>query len=250
MLLDHPLISARYFFPRSDTPQQPLAVDVGDVTLMCRRVVHGGERYMLLCFHGNGEVVADHAHGFEARVAELGLDLFLAEYRGYGGSGGQPQLGAMLADVDPIVAATEVPPERLIVFGRSLGSIYAIELTQRYPNIAGLILESGIASPLERLLLRVTPAELGVTRAAMEAEVTRHLDHERKLRAYRGPLLVLHAAGDHLVDVSHAERNHAWAGSEQKTLRILPHGDHNSIEAHNRAAYWGAIAEFVAALPR
>jgi hypothetical protein len=246
MVLDHPLIAERYFFPRPEAPPDPLFVDVGDALLACRRVVRGGDRLMLVCFHGNGEIVADYVHDFEPAALALGLDVFLAEYRGFGGSSGEPLLGKMLDDVDAVVRATGVPAERLLVFGRSVGSIFAIELAHRHPGIAGLILESGIASPLERLRLRVRPAELGVTDAAFEAEVARRLDHRRKLASYAGPLLVLHAVRDHLVDVSHAERNHAWAGSSDKELVRFPRGDHNSIQAENHAAYWAAVAGFVA----
>jgi pimeloyl-ACP methyl ester carboxylesterase len=250
MLLDHPLISERYFFPRPQRPPAPLVVDAGDARLMCRRVTRGPDRLMVICFHGNGEIVADYVHDFEPAVLQLGLDVFLAEYRGYGGSSGAPLLGAMLGDVDAIVRAAGVPAERIVAFGRSVGSMFAIELAHRHPGIAGLILESGIASPLERLLLRVRPAELGVTAAAFEAEILRHLDHRRKLGAYRGPLLVLHAARDHLVDVSHAERVHAWAGSQDKELVIFPRGDHNSIQIENLTEYWAAIARFADRLAR
>jgi pimeloyl-ACP methyl ester carboxylesterase len=250
MLLDHPLIAERYFFPRPYPPPDPLMVDTGDALLACRRVVHGPDRLMLICFHGNGEIVADYVHDLEPAVLRLGLDVFLAEYRGFGGSSGAPLLGKMLGDVDAIVRAAGVPVERMVVFGRSVGSIFAIELAHRHPGIAGLILESGIASPLERLLLRVRPAELGVTTAAFEAEVQRHLDHRRKLGAYRGPLLVLHAARDHLVDVSHAERAHAWAASKDKELVIFPRGDHNSIMIENQADYWAAMARFAGRIAR
>jgi pimeloyl-ACP methyl ester carboxylesterase len=250
MLLDHPLIAERYFFPRADEPPEPLIVDAGDALLMCRRVARGGDRLMLVCFHGNGEIVADYVGDVEPAVLRLGLDVFLAEYRGFGGSSGAPLLGKMLGDVDAIVRAAGVPVERIVAFGRSVGSIFAIELAHRHPGIAGLILESGIASPLERLLLRVTPAELGVTAAAFEAEVLRHLDHRRKLGAYRGPLLVLHARRDHLVDVSHAERAHAWAASADKELVIFPRGDHNSILFENQADYWAALARFTGRIAR
>ena len=92
----------------------------------------------------------------------MGWDLLLAEYRGYGGSTGEPLLGRMLDDVEAVLRAAG-PPERLVVFGRSVGSLFALEAVARCPGVAGLVLESAIADPLERLLLRVTPRELGVT---------------------------------------------------------------------------------------
>lgn len=135
---------------------------------------------------------------------------------------------------------------RTFVFGRSLGSIYAIELAARYPRLAGLILESGIADPLERLLLRVSPEELGATLGEVTAEVRRLFDHQQKLSRYQGPLLVLHAAHDTLIDASHARRNYAWAAGRDKELRLLPHGDHNSIFTDNREEYLDALRALLA----
>ena len=39
MILDHPLIAERYFFPRPESPPDPLQVDAGDALLACRRVL-------------------------------------------------------------------------------------------------------------------------------------------------------------------------------------------------------------------
>ena len=47
----------------------------------------------------------------------------------------------------------------------------------------------------------------------MIAEVERHFDHKKKLSSYNNPLLILHTENDGLIDISHAERNHQWAGS-------------------------------------
>jgi len=247
-LLDHRLISERYFFPRQARPRARLDVDAGDATLACalHRVAPDGR--VVVHFHGNGEVVADWQDGFPEVIGRLGWDLLLAEYRGYGASTGQPQLGRMLHDVGAVLRAAG-PPEQVVVFGRSVGSIFALEAVARFPGVAGLVLESGIADPLERLLLRVAPRELGVEPGAFQAAVAARLDHRAKLAGYRGPVLVMHTRHDGLVDVSHGERLAAWAG-ERATLRIFEEGDHNSILAENQDEYLALLAGFLAAVPR
>jgi hypothetical protein len=199
-------------------------------------------------FHGNGEVVSDWQDGLEAFLGSLGWDLLLAEYRGYGASTGEPRLGRMLADVGPVLEAAG-PPGKVVVFGRSVGSLFALEAVARFPDVAGLVLESAIADPLERLLLRVDPRELGVDAGAFAAAVRSRLDARAKIAAYRGPVLVLHARHDGLVDASHGERLAAWAGGPV-TARILERGDHNSILAENEEAYLEALGEFLAAVRR
>jgi len=135
-------------------------------------------------------------------------------------------------------------PEELIVFGRSLGSIPAIEFAHRYPEVAGLVLESGIADPLERVLMRVTPGELGVSLSALQEEFRERLDSVAKLRARRKPTLILHTQQDTLVDVSHAERL-ASGPAENVRLVLFPEGDHNTIFSDNRERYVAELRELI-----
>ncbi len=99
-------------------------------------------------------------------------------------STGAPLLGRMLDDVVHVVRVTRTAPERTVVFGRSVGSIFALEAAARFPNLAGVIIESGVADPLERLLLRLQPEELGVTSEAFAAALSSRLDHKEKLARY------------------------------------------------------------------
>ncbi len=86
-------------------------------------------------------------------LAGLGLNRLFVEYREYGGSTEQDQLVAMLGDGQAALESAQVPPGRATVFGRSISSLYAIELASREPGIGGLTLESGIADPSERFLV-------------------------------------------------------------------------------------------------
>ncbi len=215
---------------------------VAGATLACgvHRVDPAG--FTVVHFHGNGEVVADWQGVWDNVINGLGWDLLLAEYRGYGGSTGEPQLGLMLDDVAAVIEAAG-PPEKVVVMGRSVGSFFALEAVRRFPSIAGLILESAIADPMERLALRVTPEE-------MDASVDdwrllgRRLDHRTKMSGYAGPSLLLHTRFDDLVDVSHAQRLARWAGGPS-TLRVFESGDHNSILGENWDEYVELVAEFL-----
>jgi hypothetical protein len=93
--LDHPLISERYFFPRREAVADPFPIEVAGATLACRRYLVDPQAKTLVHFHGNGEVAADYERGFPELFTRLGCNLLLAEFRGYGGSTGRPQLGRM-----------------------------------------------------------------------------------------------------------------------------------------------------------
>ncbi len=225
MHLDHPTVSARYFFPRRAPLPSPLVVPVDGAELHCWHHPAPPGADTLLHFHGNGEVVADHVPDFAAGFVAAGLGVLLAEFRGYGGSTGSPSLVRMLDDGLAVLDQAGLEPARTLVYGRSVGSIYAVHVAAHRP-VKALVLESGIASPLERVLMRAHPAELGCTGADLAEEAALHLDHEAKLKAYDGRVLVLHTLADHIVGFDNAERLASWSDGE---LVPLSPGDHNSI---------------------
>ena len=154
-----------------------------------------------------------------------GLDLLLAEYR--------------LRRFDRESAAGQDarrrgrchrcrrPPGEAGRHGPSIGSVFALEAVSRFPTIAGLILESAIADPMERILLRVDPNEPDGSREDVAATEER-LDHQAKIGAFAGPTLILHTRVDGLLDDGRALRLKKWAAGDT-TLRLFDAGDHSSI---------------------
>lgn len=242
-ILDHPIISERYFFPRRDVVDDPFWVDVDGARLSCFYPERDREN-LCIYFHGNGETAADYV-GYEAWFAEMEFDLLVAEYRGYGASTGSPMMESMLDDVADIVNASGKSPESVVFFGRSVGSLYAIEAASKFPNAKGLILESGIADVGERILLRASCEELGTDRESFDQAIAARFEHQMKLRAFDGPVLILHAANDHLVSVTHADKNAAAIDAEKLQKVIFDFGDHNSIFAANRDQYMEAVSTFM-----
>jgi hypothetical protein len=53
------------------------------------------------------------------------------EYRQYGGASGEAKFVAILADGESVMQAAVILPEKAVVFGRSMGSLYANELASR-----------------------------------------------------------------------------------------------------------------------
>lgn len=242
MLLDHPLLSERYFFPRPERPRPSWNVTTRDgENLVCLRA-DGGHPRTLVLYHGNGEVPADYESWIKP-MAELGCNLVAVPFRGYGGSTGVPQLGKMLDDVDAVFEALGESARQLVVFGRSLGSLYATEFVSRHPEVPALVLESGISDPLERVLVRATPEELGTTMEQLRAEVSEHFDQERKLRGYGGQTLLLHTLHDGLVEATHARRN--AAACRNGKLVLFERGNHNTILSDNAPAYFRELTELL-----
>ncbi len=51
----------------------------------------------------------------------------------------------MLDDGEEMLLKLQLDPARCVAYGRSIGSLYALELSARFPNLGGLFIDSGIA---------------------------------------------------------------------------------------------------------
>ncbi len=98
---------------------EALRVDSGDVSLQVWRLNPGRER-AIIYFGGNAERVLANAQMF-ARIFE-DATVYLPEYRGYGGSSGNPSEAALYADAETIYGRFANRHTRIAVIGRSLGS--------------------------------------------------------------------------------------------------------------------------------
>ncbi|MEW5784511.1 MAG: alpha/beta hydrolase [Bacillota bacterium] len=138
-LIDGSSLLRYLFYPRKDYHKPPpgafdlnIPVEAG-VSITCRAYVGQPGNPWILFFNGNGEVVGDY-NGIAPYYTRLGLNLLVADYRGYGASTGRPTFTALISDARAIVKAVWAEltagggKPHLWVMGRSLGSISALEL--------------------------------------------------------------------------------------------------------------------------
>jgi pimeloyl-ACP methyl ester carboxylesterase len=233
-ILNSESINQAYFFPQDIRCEGAIDVSVNGVTLRCFHHIPNPELPTLIHFHGNGEGVGHYVGGgyhelLETRVG--GINSLFIEYRGYGGSGGNPELASMLDDGQAVLEQLKIDPARAIVYGRSIGSLYAIELAKRCPTLAGLVIDSGIANIRERFLEHPGVREklAGLDMKEGDSEINRLFDHEAKMGCFEGALRIMHTQNDGLIDVSHAHRLHEWAKTTDKDLLVFDIGNHNTI---------------------
>ena len=134
--LDRPEILGVIFYPRrsfyvkpSKPNQKNYFVDVEKgVRIGCRFYIEDPDCASMLYFHGNGEIVDDYDWSAPF-YKDIGINLFVADYRGYGFSDGSPTITNMVKDSHSIFKRfKEIVNESsfndsLFVMGRSLGSI-------------------------------------------------------------------------------------------------------------------------------
>jgi len=214
-----------------------------ELSIVCRAFPADQDNPWILYFHGNGEVVSDY-DGIAPMYNERGLNLLVADYRGYGASGGSPTFTDMVKDAVTIFDHVyhALPPDgqeyNWYVMGRSLGSISALELAAKFPGkLKGLIVESGFIS-VTRLIDHLglpSPGDL----SPLEQE-SRRLAGSINL-----PALVIHGERDRLVPLEQGKDLYETLGSEQKELMEIPGADHNDIMFADPEKYMQAVAEFV-----
>jgi pimeloyl-ACP methyl ester carboxylesterase len=174
-----------------------------------------------------------------------GVNLIVAEFRGYGASNGSPAFANLITDSHLIFKGVSEEIKRrgflneIWLMGRSMGSVSALELAESYPEeIRGLIIESGFpcaARIVKRLQLPLPEADVKL----VEDECL------EKMRRITIPALIIHGEMDSLVTVDEAYTLDRELGSAEKRLFIIPGGDHNSVMAMDIDGYFGAIREFV-----
>jgi fermentation-respiration switch protein FrsA (DUF1100 family) len=126
---------------------ETLDISTSDGTSLKGWWIRNGGRGVLLYFHGNGGNIS-HRLERAKLLSELGLDLFLVDYRGYGKSGGSPSEDGLYADGAAIYQAARdrgFSPEKIVLFGESLGCAVAIETALHHPCRA-IILEAPFLS--------------------------------------------------------------------------------------------------------
>ena len=152
-------------------------------------------RPIIVYLHGNGGHIGYRAERL-LRLAREGYGVLMAEYRGYGGNPGTPSEAGFYADGRAALGFLErkgVAPNRLVLYGESLGSGVAVELAAQH-QIAALILEAPPTSVAE-----VAQCHFPFVPAARL--VTDRFDSLSRIAKVRAPILVLHGERDRVVPV-------------------------------------------------
>jgi len=241
------------FYPRPDLTPAPensfdLYVPAEDgIQLMCRFYYQVKDGPWLLFFHGNGEVASDYDL-LAPLFHSIGVNVVVNDYRGYGGSGGTPTMAHLVKDAHWVYASVReklaidgMNPE-LVVMGRSLGSISALELAYGHPEtVRGVIIESGFTAVSELIKHLGIPAE-GADLDGIEQQLG------RRIEAISVPALIIHGEWDEIVPAWQGRRLHLRLGSPRKKLVVIPGADHNDILFTGMEQYLAAIQEFLAGL--
>ena len=252
-LLDNPAISMNSFYPRRNwtaTPQgaedHTIAMEDG-VQLSCRFFPvsrdssSGNQGPTILFFYGNGETAVDY-DSIAPLYNRIGVNFFVADYRGYGRSEGNPTFNAMLSGAHKVLEGLSEflnegqRPGGIFVMGRSMGRHAAFEIAANFPGgVKGMIVESGRPS-------------LGQFIYGLEESAARDLetDYQAKVASISIPVLIIHGELDNLAPLQQAVTMYESLASTDKRLLTIPGAGHNDLLYVGMNEYFAAIRDFVA----
>lgn len=187
----------------------------------------------IIWFYGNMETVGVLADVFRFfKPATYGL--LALDYRGYGENAGQATESAIERDgeaaMEFIRSRQEIDPERITVYGRSIGSTVAMHLATKYP-VAGVILDSPMSSAQDvasehywffpRFLVKLELDNLGRAARLGSPLLVIHGEDDRIIPPWMGRAVADAAPDGRFISIPGAGHNTTYAVDPERYRDIL-----------------------------
>lgn len=203
-------------------------------------VPHPESRRTLLFFHGNAGNISHRVQNLRLFYDELGLSVFILDYRGYGQSEGEPSEEGTYLDAEAALGFLKgkkgLKESELIFFGRSLGSAVAVDLALKHPPRV-LILESPMTSIRDMAKKMFSFLPVGFL-------IKTEYDSLSKIGKIHAPVFVLHGDRDEVVPFEQGKRIFEAANSP-KQFHTIPGAGHNDTFDVGGVSYWEAWRGFL-----
>lgn len=167
--------------------------------------------------HGNAELIDFSRDEFHP-LTDAGIAVLLVEYPGYGRSEGSPSQASITetfsAAYDMLLEKNRVDPDRIILFGRSLGGGAVCALAAKRKS-AAIILVSSFTSIRSFAARFLVPGFL----------VRDPFDNLAVVSTYTGPILIIHGRQDEIIPYRHALALHRASANSKLITYACSHND-------------------------
>lgn len=208
-------------------------------------ILHGwffpspGKSAVLLFCHGNAGNISHRIENADL-LLKRGISVFLFGYRGYGLSSGRPSENGIYRDAvaayDYLIEIEKISPERIAVFGRSLGGAVAIEVALRR-KVKCVIIENTFTS-MRDMSKTIFPYSL------FSPFLPHHYENSKKIADVSVPKLIIHGTNDKIVPLSMGKRLFEVAQGE-KTFLPVDGAGHSDAYIIGGTAYFDAVVDFI-----
>jgi len=212
-------------------------------------------------FHGNAANIGYRLPNVAEFVNQLGINVLMLEYRGFGNSEGAPsERGLMLdgeAALEYIRSRRDIDQEKVYLFGRSLGGAVAIAVAARLwktsnppqQPLAGVVVENTFTSIFDMIVVLGQRMRIGdlscLKRILVNFFLTSVWNSIRDIKHIKDPILFLSGQADELVPPEQMKRLFTACASPNATWEEFPDGQHN--ETSSCKGYIESIARYLKA---
>lgn len=193
--------------------------------------------YTIFLCHGNGGNIG-HRLDKLSLLYQTGLNIFIIDYRGYGRSSGKPYERGLYLDAQAgynyLVNKKRILPQRIILYGESLGSSVVIDLASKV-KIGGLIIEGGFSRGRD-MAKRIYPFLPSFLFSNMYDSLT-------KIKDIKESMLFIHSRDDEIVPLDLAYK--LYNASKADKRFVLLEGSHNNAFLESREKYISSITAFI-----
>ncbi|MEN8132178.1 MAG: alpha/beta hydrolase [Pseudomonadota bacterium] len=209
----------------------------------------GRAKGTILFFHGNAENISTHI-GAVYWLPENGFNVFIFDYRGFGNSAGEARNQGVHRDarsaLSYLLKRSDVDPERLILFGQSIGGAIAL-YTAATSGIAisAVVAESSFSSYPGILREKMSGLFLTWPFQWLAWTMTSRYDPVTVVQDIRPvPLLLIHGDKDNTVAIQHAYTLFE-AARGNKQLWVVKGGGHISAFAPRRGNFRQRLLDYL-----
>ncbi len=225
----------RIIFLNDSARPDPVLAGVPDVAVRTLRTADGlditawyqppakADQPVVLFFHGNSGNIG-HRGGRIAHNASHGWGTMLPEYRGFGGNPGSPSEEGLTLDAEAAYAALRadgIAPERIIIWGESLGTAVATRLASAHPASA-LILEAPFTSMADIARSRYPFVPVNLL-------LKDRFDTLARIGDVTIPLLIIHGDQDKLIPIDMGRHVFAAATTTNRVFWVAEDAGHNNL---------------------
>lgn len=190
---------------------------------------------VILYFHGNAGSLHDWGH-VAGEFVEMGYDVLISDFRGYGKSQGPRSEQAFYQDAEILYdyLSEKYETNQIIIYGRSLGTGVAIDLASKR-SAQQLILETPFLS-------LASVAQKRVPIFPVKLLLKYHFRSDQKISKIEYPIHIFHGTKDGVIPFSEAQRLSEILKSPE-VLTIIQNGNHNNLPTFEK--YWQKINELL-----
>lgn len=195
------------------------------------------QRLTVLFCHGNGGNISHRISKIEI-LSQLGLDVFIFDYRGFGRSKGIPSEKGVYLDAeaacDYLTKDKKISADDIIAYGESLGVAAAVDLASK-KKLKALILE-GAFSSAQDMAREIYPFLPGFL-------IHSKFNSIAKIKNVAIPKLFIHSSNDEIVPIHLGQKLYNVA-LEPKSFAVLG-GGHNTCFMDSQEKYRDSISSFI-----